>query len=192
MGVTMKITKTILDSVLIIEPKVFGDHRGWFMETYSNKNFEDAEFDFNFVQDNQSFSAAKGTLRGLHYQLNPKAQTKLIRCTKGAIFDVAVDIRKKSSTYGKWFGLELSEDNKKQLLVPKGFAHGFITITDNVEVQYKVDELYSPENDRGIIWNDPDIGIIWPIDIQPLLSEKDKIAPRLKNAENNFVFGVEE
>ena len=185
----MKFQETNLNGVFIIEPAVHGDHRGWFMESYSDEKFKDAGINLNFVQDNQSFSAAKGTLRGLHYQLSPKAQTKLVRCTKGAIFDVAVDIRKGSSTYGEWFGLELSEENKRQLLVPKGFAHAFITITDDVEVQYKVDELYSPENDRGIIWNDPNIGIKWPIDIQPILSPKDEKAPLLKDAENNFTFG---
>ncbi|KAB7671690.1 dTDP-4-dehydrorhamnose 3,5-epimerase [Bacillus sp. B1-b2] len=185
----MKLTITKLDGVVVIEPKVFGDNRGWFMETYNEQNFIEAGINLNFVQDNQSFSATKGTLRGLHYQLNPKAQTKLVRCTQGAIFDVAVDIRKNSPTFGEWFGVELSAENKKQLLVPKGFAHAFITLTDNVEVQYKVDELYSPENDRGIIWNDPEIGIEWPIDITPILSEKDQKAPLLRDAENNFNYG---
>jgi dTDP-4-dehydrorhamnose 3,5-epimerase len=125
----------------------------------------------------------------LHYQLNPKAQTKLVRCTKGSIFDVAVDIRKGSSTYGKWFGIELSAENKKQLLIPKGFAHGFMTITEDAEVQYKVDELYAPECDRGIIWNDPAIGIEWPMEITPVLSAKDEKAPLLVAAENNFIVG---
>jgi dTDP-4-dehydrorhamnose 3,5-epimerase len=185
----MKVIETYLEGVLVIEPKVFGDHRGWFMETYSDVKFSEAEIELNFVQDNHSFSAVKGTLRGLHYQLNPKAQSKLVRCTQGSIFDVAVDIRKNSPTFGKWFGIELSSENKKQLLVPRGFAHAFITLSDNVEVQYKVDELYSPENDRGIIWNDPDISIEWPIDINPILSEKDQKAPRLKDAENNFYYG---
>lgn len=185
----MKVIETDLEGVIVIEPKVFGDHRGWFVETYSDVKFSDAGIELNFVQDNHSFSVSKGTLRGLHYQLNPKAQTKLVRCTLGSIFDVAVDIRKNSPTFGKWFGIELSAENKKQLLVPKGFAHAFITLTDNVEVQYKVDELYSPENDRGIIWNDPDVGIDWPIDITPILSEKDQKAPLLKDAENNFNYG---
>jgi dTDP-4-dehydrorhamnose 3,5-epimerase len=185
----MKVIETHLEGVLVFEPKVFGDHRGWFMETFSEVKFLEAGLDLNFVQDNHSFSASKGTLRGLHYQLNSKAQTKLIRCTQGSIFDVAVDIRKNSPTFGKWFGIELSAENKKQLLVPKGFAHAFITLTDNVEVQYKVDELYSPKNDRGIIWNDPEIGIEWPIDITPILSEKDQKAPLLKDAENNFNYG---
>ncbi|WP_026679371.1 dTDP-4-dehydrorhamnose 3,5-epimerase [Fictibacillus gelatini] len=185
----MKVTKTELEGVVIIEPVVFGDHRGWFMETYSEVKFKNAGIELTFVQDNQSFSETKGTLRGLHYQLNPKAQSKLIRCTRGKIFDVAVDIRKGSPTYGKWFGIELSAENKKQLLIPKGFAHGFMTLTDDVEVQYKVDELYAPEYDRGIIWNDPAIGIEWPIQITPVLSEKDKKTPLLENAENNFIYG---
>jgi len=186
----MNFVKTKLDGVLIIEPNVFGDHRGWFTETYNRETFEKSELYLNFVQDNHSFSATKGTLRGLHYQLAPKAQTKLVRCTKGSIYDVAVDIRKGSITFGEWVGIELTAENKKQLLVPKGFAHAFMTLTNEVEVQYKVDELYSPENDRSIIWNDPDIGIKWPIDIEPILSEKDKKASQLINAEHNFVYGV--
>jgi len=185
----MKVVETNLKGVLVVEPAVFGDHRGWFMESYNDEKFKEAGIDINFVQDNQSFSATKGTLRGLHYQLDPKAQTKLVRCTRGAIYDVAVDIRKGSPTFGKWFGIELSAENKKQLLVPKGFAHGFMTITDDVEVQYKVDELYAPDCDRGIIWNDPTIGIEWPIEITPVLSEKDQKAPQLHDAENNFVHG---
>lgn len=188
MKIEVEFTKTDLDGVIIIEPAVFGDHRGWFMETYNEANFLEAGINVMFVQDNQSFSAAKGTLRGLHYQLNPKAQTKLVRCTSGAIYDVAVDIRKGSPTFGKWFGIELSAENKKQLLIPKGFAHGFMTLTEDVEVQYKVDELYAPDCDRGIIWNDPQIGVEWPIDIKPILSEKDEKAPLLRDAENNFSF----
>ncbi|MGO4694207.1 dTDP-4-dehydrorhamnose 3,5-epimerase [Paenibacillus sp. 2TAB26] len=185
----MKYTKTELEGVLLLEPSVFGDHRGWFMETYSTAKFKEIGLELEFVQDNESFSAAKGTLRGLHYQLNPKAQTKLIRCTKGAIFDVAVDIRQGSPTYGQWYGVELSADNKAQLLVPKGFAHGFMTLTEDVEVQYKVDELYAPECDRGIVWNDPSIGIKWPINISPILSDKDAKAPLFKDAEQNFGYG---
>jgi len=185
----IKVAETNLEGVKIIEPAVFGDHRGWFMETYSEVNFKEIGIDLVFVQDNHSCSAAKGTLRGLHYQLEPKAQTKLVRCTKGAIFDVAVDIRESSPTYAKWVGIELSAENKKQLLVPKGFAHGFMTLTEDVEVQYKVDELYAPECDRGIIWNDPVVGIDWPVGIEPILSAKDAKAPILADADNNFVFG---
>lgn len=185
----MKIIQTNINGVFVIEPNVVGDHRGWFSETYNNLQLKEHGLANNFVQDNQSYSAAKGTLRGLHYQMNPKTQTKLVRCTRGAIYDVAADIRRGSSTYGKWFGIELSAENKKQLFIPKGFAHGFITLTNDVEVQYKVDEYYSPEHDRGIIWNDPEIGIDWPVDINPVLSDKDRIAPLLKDAENNFIYG---
>lgn len=184
----MKISSTPLKGVVIIEPAVFGDHRGWFMETYNEKVLLKHGIDVKFIQDNQSFSATKGTLRGLHYQLNPKSQTKLVRCTKGAIYDVAVDIRIGSPTFGEWVGIELTEENKKQLLVPKGFAHGFLTLSEDVEVQYKVDELYAPQHDRGIMWNDPSIGIEWPIDSTPVLSAKDEQAPLLKEAENNFKY----
>jgi len=184
----MKIIDTNLEGVKVIEPAVFGDNRGWFMETHSYSKLREAGIDLNFVQDNQSFSAAKGTLRGLHYQLNPKAQTKLVRCTKGSIFDVAVDIRKGSPTFGKWYGIELSAENKKQLLVPRGFAHGFMTVTEDVEVQYKVDNDYAPDCDRGIIWNDSTIGVQWPMDIEPILSEKDQNAPSLEEAEINFFY----
>ncbi|RSK29457.1 dTDP-4-dehydrorhamnose 3,5-epimerase [Bacillus sp. HMF5848] len=185
----MKIIETSLEDVLIIEPAVFGDHRGWFMETFNDLKLREVGISLSFIQDNHSFSTTKGTLRGLHYQLNPKAQTKLVRCTRGAIYDVAVDIRKGSPTYGQWFGIELNAENKHQLLIPKGFAHGFMTLTDDVEVQYKVDEVYAPECDRGIIWNDPSIGINWPLDVNPLLSTKDENAPNFSDAENNFVYG---
>lgn len=184
----MKFIKTHLEDVLVVEPAVFGDHRGWFMETYSEAKFHEQELRYQFVQDNQSYSAVKGTLRGLHFQLNPKAQTKLVRCTRGSIFDVAVDIRQGSPSYGKWFGIELNAENKKQLLIPKGFAHGFMTLTEDVEVQYKCDELYAPECDGGILWNDPDIAIEWPIDVIPVLSAKDEHAPLLKDVTHNFVY----
>jgi len=185
----MNIIDTFIEGLKVIEPKVFGDHRGWFMETYNEENFQKAGIDIRFVQDNQSFSAAIGTLRGLHYQLHPKAQTKLVRCIKEQYMNVAVDIRKGSPTFGKWFGIELSAENKKQLLIPQGFAHGFMTITNDVEVQYKVDNLYAPEYDRGIIWNDSTINIEWPLDITPVLSEKDQNAPGIEEADNNFVYG---
>lgn len=184
----MKFTKTNLEDVLVVEPAVFGDHRGWFMETYSEAKFQEQNINYQFVQDNQSYSAVKGTLRGLHFQLNPKAQTKLVRCTRGSIFDVAVDIRQGSPSYGKWFGIELTTVNKKQLLIPKGFAHGFMTLTEDVEVQYKCDELYAPDCDGGILWNDPDIAIEWPIDVIPVLSAKDEKAPLLKDVTLNFVY----
>ncbi|QHS23471.1 dTDP-4-dehydrorhamnose 3,5-epimerase [Virgibacillus sp. MSP4-1] len=185
----MEFIKTKLEGVVIIEPAVHGDHRGWFMESYNQKDFEQAGINLNFVQDNHSFSATKGTLRGLHYQSNPKAQTKLVRCTKGSIYDVAIDIRKGSPTFGEWVGVELTAENKKQFLIPKGFAHGFMTLTEDAEVQYKVDEFYAPECDRGILWNDPVIGIEWPMDVTPVLSEKDKNAPTLNEADNNFIYG---
>jgi dTDP-4-dehydrorhamnose 3,5-epimerase len=183
----MSIIKTELEGVLIVEPQVFGDSRGWFCETYSKSKLNECGLDIDFIQDNHSFSANKGTLRGLHFQNNPKAQTKLVRCTKGSILDVAVDIRKGSPTYLKWVGVELSAENKKQLLVPKGFAHGFLTLTDDVEVQYKVDEYYSPENDRSIKFDDPAIGVDWNIET-PILSDKDKKAPLVKDSDANFTW----
>lgn len=181
----MNIIKTEIEDVLIIEPKVFGDHRGWFTETYSKTKFQEIGIDVEFVQDNHSMSAQKGTLRGLHFQTNPKEQTKLVRCTKGKILDVAVDLRKGSSTYKQWVSVELSESNKRQLLIPKGFAHGFLTLTDDVEVQYKVDEYYAPECDRSIRFDDPEIGVEWEIK-HPILSEKDLKAPLLKDSDVDF------
>jgi len=155
------------------------------METYSYKALEEHGINRQFIQDNHSFSAQKGTLRGLHLQNNPKAQSKLIRCTKGKILDVAVDLRKNSLTYKKWISVELTEENKKQLLIPKGFAHGFITLTDDVEVQYKVDQYYAPECDRSIKYNDPELNINWG-NIEPILSDKDANAPLLKDCDVNF------
>lgn len=181
----MHITKTKIDGVLIVEPKVFGDHRGWFSETYSKTTFQELGINIDFIQDNHSMSAQKGTLRGLHFQINPKAQTKLVRCTRGKILDVAVDLRKGSPTFKQWVGVELSEDNNKQLLIPKGFAHGFVTLTNDVEVQYKVDEIYSPEFDRSIRFDDPELGIDWGIS-NPVLSEKDLNAPFLKDSDVDF------
>jgi len=183
----MNIIATEIDEVLIIEPKILGDHRGWFTETYSKEKFKELRIKIEFIQDNHSFSAQKGTLRGLHFQLNPKSQTKLIRCTRGQILDVAVDLRKGSPTYRKWVAVALTEHNKKQLLIPKGFAHGFITLTDNVEVQYKVDEYYAPKYDRSIRFDDPEIGIEWGIE-KPILSEKDVIAPLLKDSDADFYY----
>ncbi|WP_214824801.1 dTDP-4-dehydrorhamnose 3,5-epimerase [Exiguobacterium sp. s28] len=185
----MKVTEIFLDGVKILEPQVFGDHRGWFVETFNSRLLNELGIENDFIQDNHSYSSQINTLRGLHYQLAPKAQTKLVRCTKGSIFDVAVDIRKNSPTYGQWFGIELSAENKKQLLVPKGFAHGFLTLTDDVEVQYKVDELYSPEHDRGITWNDSSVNIQWPTKTDPILSDKDQKALTLERAEINFIYG---
>ncbi|MEO3945583.1 dTDP-4-dehydrorhamnose 3,5-epimerase [Gorillibacterium sp. CAU 1737] len=184
----MNVIRTPLPGVLVIEPAVFGDHRGWFMESYNEAKFHELGIIQKFVQDNQSYSAEKGTLRGLHFQRDPKAQTKLVRCTRGSIFDVAVDIRSGSPTYGNWFGIELTAENKKQLLIPKGFAHGFMTLTDDVEVQYKCDELYAPECDGGIRWNDPTIAVEWPLHVPPILSAKDEAAPLLRDAAVDFPY----
>lgn len=181
----MKVIPTSLDGVLILEPKVFGDQRGWFCETYSRKTMLEQGIDIEFVQDNQSLSAQKGTLRGLHFQNDPKAQTKLVRCTRGRVLDVAVDIRQGSPSYRQWVAVELSAENFRQLLVPKGFAHAFLTLTDDVEVQYKVDEYYAPECDRGIRYDDSDIGVDWG-EITPILSAKDLNAPLLKESDCNF------
>lgn len=181
----MNLIETKFADAFLIESTVFGDNRGFFLESYNKELFKQNGININFIQDNHSLSQQSGTLRGLHYQLNPKAQTKLVRVTRGAIYDVIVDIRKGSPTFGQWQGFILTSDNKRQLLVPKGFAHGFCTLVENTEVQYKVDELYSAENDRGIAWDDPDLRIDWPT-INPMLSEKDKKHPTLVNSEKNF------
>ena len=186
----MNVIETALAGVRILEPQVFGDTRGWFMESWSKKKMEDAGILVDFVQDNHSFSAQKGTLRGLHYQLNPMAQAKLLRVSRGAIFDVAVDIRRGSPTYAKWVGVELTAENYRQLFVPRGFAHGFITLTDDVEVQYKADNLYAPTCDGNIRWDDPEIGVEWPL-APVVLSEKDAKAPLLSaRTELNFTYSV--
>lgn len=183
----MTLNETAVNGVFEIEPKVFGDNRGWFYESYSKEKFEKLGITAEFVQDNRSFSAQKGTLRGLHCQTNPKAQSKLITCLKGAILDVAVDIRKGSPTYMKWVAVELSEENKKMLFIPKGCLHGFVTLTENVEVSYKVDEFYSPENDRSVCFCDSEIGVEWGVE-NPVLSEKDKNAPLLRDSDVSFEF----
>lgn len=184
----MQIQETKLPGVFLITPKVFGDHRGWFMETWSEEKFNEAGLSLRFVQDNQSMSAQKGTLRGLHFQTLPHPQAKLIRCTKGAILDVAVDIRKGSPNYLQWVGAELTAQNKQMLLIPRGFAHGFLTLCDDVEVQYKVDGPYDPACDRSIRYDDPSIGVNWG-NISPILSAKDQNAPLLKDSDANFVYG---
>lgn len=183
----MKLNKTEINGVFEVEPQVFGDNRGWFCETYSKKEFEKVGIKVDFVQDNRSFSAKKGTLRGLHCQKAPMSQAKLVSCIKGTILDVAVDIRKGSPTYMKYVAVELSEENKKMLFIPKGCLHGFVTLTDNVEIAYKVDEFYSPENDRSIRFDDSEIGVEWGIS-EPILSEKDKKAPLLKDSDVEFEF----
>ncbi|KOS04065.1 dTDP-4-dehydrorhamnose 3,5-epimerase [Paenibacillus polymyxa] len=181
----MKVIPLKLEGAKIIEPVVHGDHRGFFMESYNEQIMKQNGISHVFIQDNQSLSAEAGVIRGLHYQLNPKAQTKLIRVLSGAIYDVILDIRKSSPTFGQWIGVILSEHNRRQLLVPKGFAHGFCTLVPNTHVFYKVDEYYSPENDRGILWNDPALGIDWPTS-HAILSEKDQKQPALADAVINF------
>ena len=185
----MKVQQTGFKGLLVIENDVFGDHRGWFTESYSKRKYKDFGIDMDFVQDNQSYSAQQGTLRGIHFQTNPMAQTKLIRCTRGSITDTVVDLRKGSDTYKQWYSIELSAENQKQLLIPKGFGHAFLTNTPDVEVQYKVDEYYSKVHDRSILYNDPEIGIDWGVK-SPILSEKDLNAPLLKNSDANFSIKV--
>lgn len=183
----MKKIETSLPGVFILEPQVYGDYRGYFMETYSSKAFEDLGIDRVFVQDNQSFTSQKGTLRGLHFQINPMAQCKVVRVTHGAVLDVAVDIRLGSPNYCKWVGVELSADNKRMLFIPRGFAHGFVTLTEDVEFLYKVDNLYSKECDRSIRYDDPDICVQWGVK-NPVLSQKDLSAPLMRDSDCNFLY----
>ena len=169
-----------IPEVLLITPKRHGDARGWFSETWSRRTLAASGLEADFVQDNQAFNAKKGTLRGLHFQKAPHPQGKLVRVLKGAIYDVAVDVRAGSPTLGRWVGAELTAEGGEQLFVPRGFAHGYCTLTDDCELFYKVDGLYAPETEGGVIWNDPDLAIPWPLDGEPVLSEKDKLLPRLK------------
>ncbi len=175
-----------ISDVILITPKVFPDGRGFFYENFQKSSFISNGINKQFVQDNFSHSV-KGVLRGLHYQKDPKAQAKLVTALSGEIFDVAVDIRKDSPTYGKWTGEILSEDNHKLLYIPEGFAHGFCVLSQNADVLYKVNQEYSPEHEKGIKWNDPAVNITWPID-KPILHEKDHQLPLLKDADNNFVY----
>ncbi|MDD3569499.1 MAG: dTDP-4-dehydrorhamnose 3,5-epimerase [Lachnospiraceae bacterium] len=184
----MNVIKTDVLDVYILEPQVFGDKRGYFMESWSKKKMEEAGIFYDFVQDNQSFSSTKGTIRGLHFQKGEFSQAKLVRCTKGAVIDVAVDIRKGSPTYKKWVAAELSEENKRQLMIPRGFAHGFLTLTDEVEFLYKADNLYNFESEGSIRWNDPEIGVNWGIE-NPIVSDKDALAPFFD--EKNVYFNYE-
>ncbi|WP_162151122.1 dTDP-4-dehydrorhamnose 3,5-epimerase [Haploplasma modicum] len=186
----MKKIETGINDLFIIEPNVFGDNRGWFTESYNKESFKKIGINIDFIQDNHSYSKEKGVLRGLHLQTEPKAQTKLVRCTKGKILDVAVDLRRNSPTYLKHFAVELSEDNKLQLLIPKGFAHGFVTLTNDVEVQYKVDEYYSKEHDRSIKYNDILFDIDWGID-NFILSDKDKNAISYEKSDILFIYEEE-
>ncbi|MDL2237028.1 dTDP-4-dehydrorhamnose 3,5-epimerase [Christensenellaceae bacterium OttesenSCG-928-K19] len=176
---------TDIAGLIIVKPDVHGDHRGWFMESYTRPKFEQLGITCDFVQDNHSYSAQKGVIRGLHFQLNPMAQNKLIRCTRGGIRDVVVDLRKSSPTYKQWVGVDLTAENKAMFFIPAGFAHGFVTLTEDVEIQYKVDNVYSPEHDRSIRYDDPEISIDWNIE-NPVLSDKDRNAPLLKDSDANF------
>ena len=173
----MQIETTALSGVVILTPQRFGDARGWFTETWNAARMAAAGLDLPFVQDNHSFSAARGTLRGLHYQRPPRAQDKLVRCSRGAILDVAVDVRKGSPAYGRWVAVELTAENGRQLLVPKGFLHGFVTLTEDTEVQYKWSDTYAPDCDGAVRFDDPDLGIDWGIDPgAAILSDKDRAA----------------
>jgi dTDP-4-dehydrorhamnose 3,5-epimerase len=185
----MKITETGLQGLVIIEPDFFEDQRGYFFESYNYEKLKSAGIEYQFVQDNQSKSGY-GVIRGLHYQTEPRAQTKLVRVLNGEIYDVAVDMRKGSPTFGKWFGLELSCKNRKQLLIPRGFAHGFSVLSEKAIVFYKCDDFYAPEYDAGVIFNDPELNINWRIpEGKTILSPKDASLPKLKEAKNNFIFG---
>ncbi|MGL5258337.1 MAG: dTDP-4-dehydrorhamnose 3,5-epimerase [Proteocatella sp.] len=181
----MNLIKTKLEGVYIIEPKVFGDERGWFMETYSA--IKTPEIAVDFVQDNHSYSKEKGILRGIHFQNGEHSQAKLVRCIRGAVLDIAVDLRKGSPTYLQWESVELSAENKKQLFIPRGFGHGFLTLTEDVEFVYKTDNYYNYDSDRSIRWNDADINIDWGIE-NPILSDKDKNAPLLKESDCNYKY----
>ncbi|APT50325.1 dTDP-4-dehydrorhamnose 3,5-epimerase [Bacillus safensis] len=177
----MQVYETELKSVLVIEPDIFQDARGYFSETYNQRDFNVAGINVTFKQDNHSFSKDAGVLRGLHFQEPPFAQSKLVRVISGAIYDVIVDIRPQSPTFGQWISVILSEENKKQVFVPKGFAHGFCTLTSDTNVIYKTDEYYSKKHDCGIRWNDPNLNIPWPVN-EPILSKKDESLPFFKNS----------
>ncbi len=184
----MKVTATELTGAYIIEPQVFGDNRGWFMETFNEEKLKNCGVPVPaFVQDNQSYSSRKGIIRGLHCQLEPFAQTKLIRCTRGEIYDVIVDVRLGSPTYKRWIKVLLSAENKRQLFIPKGFLHGFVTLSDDVEVQYKVDSYYDKPSDRSVRYDDPEFGIDWGAE-SPVLSEKDRTAPLFSQSDVKFTY----
>lgn len=180
----MNFIKTEIEGVYIIEPKVFGDNRGYFFESYNEKEFKENGLDYTFVQDNESKSK-KGVLRGLHFQ-KTYPQAKLVRVLEGEVFDVAVDLRKDSKTYGKWVGVILSSENKRQFMIPRGFAHGFVVLSESATFTYKCDEFYHPEDEGGLMWNDEDINIEWPYEGEVLLSEKDKKHPSLKESKIEF------
>lgn len=183
----MKVTELELKGVFLIEPNVFKDYRGYYMESYSKRTLEKYGITDDFVQDNHLLSLKRGTIRGIHFQNEPYAQSKLLRCTNGKILDVVVDLRKSSTTYKKWISVELDADTKKQIYIPRGFGHACISLVDNVEVQYKVNNLYEPSHDRAIAWNDPELDINWTISHDDIIvSEKDRNAPLLKDSDVNF------
>lgn len=183
----MNIIPSDLKDVYILDPIVHGDHRGWFMESWSQRTFEENGLHYQFVQDNHSYSTVKGTLRGLHCQKGDAAQAKLVRCTRGRILDVVVDVRQGSPTYKKWISVELSEQNFRQLLIPRGFLHGYVTLTDEVEFLYKTDNFYNKEADRTILWSDPEFGVDWGVN-NPIVSEKDANAPRFAQSDIDFKY----
>lgn len=187
----MKRIDTEISGVCIIESDCFGDNRGWFMETYNQAKFNELGIDASFVQDNLSYSQKKGVFRGFHFQKNPHCQAKLVRCIKGKVLDIVIDIRKGSPTYGKYVTCELSEENKRMFFVPKGMAHGFLTLSDDVLFQYKCDELYNKESEGSIRYDDPAVGVDWESllgGIEPILSDKDKAAPLLSECDANFTY----
>ena len=183
----MEVSQTGIPGLVLVKPAVFGDARGFFLETYSRKAFADAGLNYDFVQDNHARSGPRGVLRGLHFQRPPATQAKLVWVVRGAVLDVVVDLRVGSPTYKKWYAVELTEDNFLRLMVPRGFAHGYVTLTEGAEFMYKVDAPYAPEHDAGIAWNDPELGIAWPVEA-PLLSEKDARQPSLAESGSPFVY----
>jgi dTDP-4-dehydrorhamnose 3,5-epimerase len=185
----MKVIDLELEGVKLIEPVAFQDYRGWYMESYSSRTLEEFGINTVFVQDNHLLSLKKGTIRGIHFQNNPKAQAKLLRCTKGKILDIVVDLRKDSPTYKKWLSVELDAESRMQIFIPKGFGHACISLVDDTEVQYKVDELYYPEFDRAIAWNDSEITIDWGTN-EPIVSPKDANAPFLKDSDVNLIMEI--
>lgn len=187
----MKKIMTKLQGVYIIEPDVFYDYRGYFMQSYATNTYLDIDIANNFVQDNHALTMKKGTIRAIHFQNDPHAQAKLVRCTRGKVLDVAVDLRKGSPTYLQWESIVLSEKNFKQIFIPKGFGHGYLTLEDTCEVQYKCDDIYDKSTERVLKWNDPDVGIEWGIS-NPIVSEKDLNAPLLLDCDINFVYSEED
>lgn len=186
----MKIIETTIKDLLIIEPSQFKDHRGYFFESFSQKKFADYGLNYNFVQDNESKSNY-GVVRGLHYQLAPYAQAKLVRVIQGCVLDVAVDLRKGSETFGKWVAVELNDENKRQLLIPQGFAHGFAVLSSEAIFSYKCDQFYNKESEKGIIFNDPDLNIDWKLSEKDIhLSDKDRMLPKFKDSEHNFILKI--